>query len=376
MSTILISGALANKPRNGGEAWVRLSWIEGFRQLGHDVHFVEQIATGAPFDEGVHIAWFRDVTATFGLADRSTLICNDGQTIYGGTSAGLLSLASDAALLVNISGNLRWQPMMSRLRRKAYVDIDPGFTQLWHEQGIARIPVHDHYFTIAANLGRDICSIPTAGLSWKTTRQPVVLSQWPVVRATQPDRFTTIASWRGAFGPIEHGGRRLGVKAHEFRKVMSLPKKVKQQLELALSIDAGDDTDRRSLMDNGWRLVAPGEVAATPQAFRTYVQHSGGEFSAAQGMYVETHSGWFSDRTVRYLASGKPALVQETGFSDTLPSGKGLVSFRTESEAADGAAAIAADYAEHCAAARAIAERCFAHDVVLPRFLDDVGGLR
>ena len=376
MSTILISGALANKPRNGGEAWVRLSWIEGFRQLGHDVHFVEQIADGAPFDEAVHLAWFRDVTEAFGLADRAVLICNDGHTIYGGTSAGLLSLAADADLLVNISGNLRWQPMMSRLRRKAYVDIDPGFTQFWHEQGIAPIPQHDHYFTIAANLGRPECPIPSAGLSWKTTRQPVVLSQWPVVPAVEPDRFTTIASWRGAFGPIEHRGRRLGVKAHEFRKVLSLPTKVKQRMELALSIDDGDEADRRSLLANGWKLVVPGQVAATPEAFRTYIQQSGGEFSAAQGMYVDTHSGWFSDRTVRYLASGKPVLVQETGFSDTLPSGKGLVSFRAESDAAEGAAAIAADYVEHCAAARAVAERCFAHDVVLPRFLDDVGGLR
>jgi hypothetical protein len=375
MGTILVSGALANKPRNGGEAWVRLSWIEGFRQLGHDVHFVEQIAGGASFDESLHLAWFREVTTAFGLADRAALICDDGRTIYGSTVAELQSLAADADLLVNISGNLAWQPMLSRLRRTAYVDIDPGFTQFWHVQGVARIPQHDLYFTIAANLGRSDCSIPTCGLPWKTTRPPVVLSQWPVVRG-DPDCFTTIASWRGPFGPIEHDGKRLGVKAHEFRKVMSLPAKVRQRLEIALSIDAGDEADRQKLLVNGWRLVAPADVAATPQVFQQYVQQSGGEFSAAQGMYVDTNSGWFSDRTVRYLASGKPVLVQETGFSRELPTGRGLLTFASEAEAVVAAAAIAADYDAHCVAARAIAAQYFAHDVVLPRFLDDAGGVQ
>jgi hypothetical protein len=375
MATIVVSGALANKPHNGGEAWVRLSWIEGFRRLGHDVYFVEQVATGAPFEESLHLAWFRQVTSGFGLADRAALISDDGRSIYGSTSRALESLAKEADLLVNISGNLSWRPMMSRLRRTAYVDIDPGFTQFWHQQGVALVPQHDVYFTIAANLGRGDCSIPPAGLPWKITRQPVVLSQWPVVKSA-PDRFTTIASWRGPFGPIEHNGRRLGVKAHEFRKLVMLPAKVRQRLEIALSIDSGDEADLQKLLANGWVLVAPSAVAATPEAFRSYVQQSGGEFSVAQGMYVDTHSGWFSDRTVRYLASGKPALVQETGFSRELPTGCGLLSFTGEADAATAAAAIAADYDAHCAAAREIAERYFAHDIVLPRFLEDAGGLR
>jgi len=384
MAIIIVSGALANKPRNGGEAWVRLSWIEGFRKLGHDVYFIEQISEKACVDragvacsleDSINLEYFRQVTESFGLSGRSILICNDGEKIIGATRPELLALATGAALLVNISGNLQWAPVIQRLRRKALVDIDPGFTQFWHDAGTSRIPEHDHYFTVALNLGRPECCIPTCGIDWKITLPPVVLEQWPVHAAPDPLRLTTIASWRGAFGPVEASGKRYGVKAHEFRKFVALPSRVKQKLEIALSIHPGDQRDSDLLRENGWQTVSPADVAATPAGFRQYVQNSGGECSMAQGIYVDTNSGWFSDRTVRYLASGKPVLVQETGFSRCLPSGLGLVSFRTFDEAVAGATSIAERYSEHCVAARSIAERYFSSDVVLNRFIDDAGGL-
>ncbi len=160
------------------------------------------------------------------------------------------------------------------------------------------------------------------------------------------------------------------MKVHEFRKLIELPRAAPGTFEVALGIDVADDADRRRLLEHGWRLVDPG-LAARPDGFRRYVQGSGAEFSVAQGVYVATGCGWFSDRSVRYLASGKPVLVQETGFSAGLPVGKGLVPFTDLDSAVQGAQDIVADYAGHCRAARALAEEHFAAEVVLPRFLED-----
>jgi hypothetical protein len=172
---------------------------------------------------------------------------------------------------------------------------------------------------------------------------------------------------------VTFGGRTYGLKVHEFRKCIDLPRRVPAEFELALDIHPSEVDDLALLRSHGWRLADPVRVASTPEAFRDYVKSSSAECSVAQGVYVDTNSGWFSDRTTRYLASGRPALVQDTGFGDQLPCGKGLVPFCTVDEAAAGARRIAADYAGHCAAARAIAERCFDSDVVLGRLLDEVG---
>jgi hypothetical protein len=201
----------------------------------------------------------------------------------------------------------------------------------------------------------------------------VVLDEWPAREAGAFDRFTTIASWRGAYGPIEHAGGKYGVKAHEFRKMLDLPRRTGLPFEIALSIHPGDQRDRDALLAADWRIVDPRGVAGSADAFRSYVQSSGAEFSVAQGVYVDTNSGWFSDRTVRYLASGRPALVQETGFSRHIPTGQGLLSFRSVEEAAEGAARIVRDYRLHCRAARKLAEDYFDSNRVIRRVLSDIG---
>lgn len=382
MATLLVAGALANKCGNGGEAWVRLSWILGLRRLGHEVYFVEQIAPATcvgqdgavvPFEESLNLDYFRRVTRRFGLDDRSALI--HGERVHGPSMPELLEIAEAADLLVNISGHLSHGPLLRRVRRRAFVDIDPGFTQFWHVDPAsgARVDGHDFHFTIGENIGSPACPIPTSGVEWRPVRQPVVLEEWPVAPAGEADRFTTLASWRGAFGPVEHQGRRYGLKVHEFRKFVELPSRARQRFEIALDIHPADGRDRDDLRRNGWRLVDPRGASRDPDAFRAYVQGSGAEFSVAQGIYVDTGSGWFSDRTVRYLASGKPALVQDTGFSRNLPTGEGLVAFRTLEEAVEGAERIARDYAAHCAAARAIAEEFFDSDRVLTTFLQEAG---
>jgi hypothetical protein len=264
---------------------------------------------------------------------------------------------------------------MSRFEHKVYVDIDPGFTQFWQADPAIDFQVggHDLYYTIGENIGTEACSIPTGGLDWRHTRPPVVLDLWPFVGDAERSPFTTIANWRGPFGPIQYNGNTYGLKVHEFRKFIELPKSCSHPFEMALKIhlDEVDDLDR--LRRNNWKIIEPADVASDPADFRRYVQNSKAEFSVAQGVYVDTNSGWFSDRTAAYLASGKPALVQDTGFSDTYPVGDGLVPFRTMAEAVAGAERIARDYEEHCHAARQIAEEYFDSDKVLGRLIDGVG---
>jgi hypothetical protein len=197
-----------------------------------------------------------------------------------------------------------------------------------------------------------------------------VLDDWPVTPPPQRDRFTTIGNWRGPYGSIEVGGQVFGLKVHEFRKFWDLPTKARGSFELALSIHPGDEADRQQLEDRGWVLADPVAASAGAERFRTYVQRSSAEFSVAQGVYVGTRCGWFSDRTVRYLAAGRPALVQDTGFSEILPTGLGLVAFTTLDEAVAGAEDIVARYDDHAAAAREIAADWFAAERVLPAFCE------
>ena len=383
MASIVVCGALANKPGNGGAAWTRLSWALGCKRLGHDVFFLEQIAastcvdaSGAPcpIEQSVNLACFVEVTKAFGLD--AALIVEGERRSFGATWDALLERAQDADVLVNISGHLSDAELKPRFRRRTFIDLDPGYTQFWHAAGLAedRLRDHHHYFTVGENIGQPSCDIPTGGLDWRRIRQPVVLDEWPVVAtAPLPPRFTTIASWRGPLGRVSREGIAYGVKAHEFRRFVSLPTLSPLQFEVALDVGTTDAADADNLRRNRWRVVDPKQVASDPGAFRRYVQHSSAEFSVAQGIYVDTHSGWFSDRTVRYLASGRPAVVQETGWSRNYPSGQGLLRFTTIAEAVAATDAIASDYAAHSRAARAIAEEFFDSDKVVSELLEAVG---
>jgi hypothetical protein len=382
MPTVIVAGALANKPRNGGEAWVRMTWVLGLERLGLDVHFVEQIDPGicvdaegdpATLDESINAAYFDAVAGEFGVASRATLVNAATGSPRGRSRAELLELADNADLLVNISGHLHDEQLVRRPRHRAYIDLDPAFTQFWHADGQlgGQLERHDSFFTVGLSLGTPECAIPLDGIDWRPLPPPVLLDQWPLLEPPGEQRWTTVASWRGGYGRVEREGQVYGAKAHEFRRYAALPRRVPHAFEIALDIHPGDGADKRMLEDHGWQLVDPLEVAGDPERFRRYVQGSGAEFSVAQGIYVETASGWFSDRTTRYLASGKPVLVQDTGFSRTLPTGEGLVTFRTLDEAVAGADAIMADYERHAAAARALAEEHFDSDRVLGQLLED-----
>jgi hypothetical protein len=357
----IVAGALGGKAGNGGHAWSRISLVLGLRRLGFEVLMVEQLEQA----EEPERAYFDSVCAEFDI---------QGILLNGPPPSELVQRAEAAVLLLNVGGHLTVDELKQVPAAKVYLDDDPGYTQLWQEAGLLgdRLKGHDFHFTFGQNIGRPGCLLPTNGIEWRPLRPPVVLDEWPVSNG-QHDGFTTIASWRGAYGRVEADGHLYGQKAHQFRRFVQMPERVDCTFEIALDIGASDASDADLLRSHGWRLVDPIAAAAAPGDFRRYVQGSGAEFSVAQGIYVETRCGWFSDRTTRYLASGKPAVVQDTGFTETIRTGEGLIAFATLDEAVAGAEAIFGDYEAHAQAARAIAEEQFDSGKVLGRMLEEVG---
>jgi hypothetical protein len=383
MTVVVVAGALANKPYNGGEAWVRLSWLLGLRRLGIETWFLEQIESTACRDDAgelvaaersANLAWFRLVTRRFGLADRAALLLSDGRVVAGADPDSLHDVAASAALLINISGNLTSDSLLRLPRRRAYLDLDPGYTQLWHcagDLGPALLR-HDDLLTVGLSIHGANAQVPLDGLSWRAVPPPVVLAEWPAIEDLPPPAFTTVASWRGGYGRAEQDGHLYGQKAHQFRRFANVPRQSVRRFEAALAIHPDDHKDARLLQDGGWKLVDPRATAGHPDAFRRYVQGSAAEFSPAQGIYVETSCGWFSDRTTRYLSSGRPAIVQDTGLPSHLPLGEGLLSFRTPAEAVVAVEEVAGDYRMHALAARQIAEEHFDSDRVVGALLEDL----
>ena len=369
-ASIVVAGAVANKLGHGGEAWVRLSWVLGLEQLGCDVALVEQLAgaTRAQRD------YFDSTVDAFGLGGRAWLV-DPNEPVPD----SLLERAGEADLLVNISGHLTIDALLGALPaqglRRPRSGLHPALAGRRPRRRPAPAATTSSSPSARTSARRAARSRP-AGSTGGPCARPSCSTAWPVAETDEPDRLHDRRQLARGVRPrrvrrptVRAEGARVPQGDRRFRPGF------RSDFEIALDIHPGDERDLEQLRSHGWQLVDPREAAGTPDAFRGYVQESGAEFSVAQGIYVETSSGWFSDRTARYLACGKPALVQDTGFSADLPAGEGLVAFRTLDEAVAGAESIAADYERHCGAARALAEREFDSDVVLGRFLAGSPGL-
>jgi hypothetical protein len=377
---IIVSGMIAADPFQGGATWAVLQYLLGLRQLGHDVHFIEPIAAGKLQPQGTSLsgsanaAYFRSVMRQFDLEPRGALLSCDSRETSGPSYDTLRALAARSDLLINISGMLADPALTESIPVRVYLDLDPGFNQLWHAAEAIDVGFdgHTHFVTIGPAIGRPECAIPACGRSWIATRQPIVMSEWPLVAAAAHHPFTTVANWRG-YGSITHNGVFYGQKAHAWRDFIGLPLKTREHFRVALAIHRDEERDLARLSANRWELVDPELVANTPSRYREFVQQSKAEIGLAKSGYAAARCGWFSDRSVCYLASGRPVVAQETGFSQFLPAGEGLFAFDTEDEALAGIEDVARDYPRQSRAARAIAEECFAADRVLPQLLERVG---
>lgn len=376
---IAIAGSIAQKPGQAGHTWQFLQYILGFRRLGWEVLFLDRLGDAASGNErgrrcaaerSLGARYLAHVMASFGLEGCYSLALDDGRHL-GVDRATVLRFLGDAELLINVMGFLDDEQLLGAARRRVFLDTDPGFGQMWRELELADVFAgHEDHVTIGERIGLPDCEIPTCGLKWITTCQPVVLDQWPAAQAAPRGAFTTVASWRGAYGPIDYGGRRYGLRVHEFRKFADLPRESGAKFELALHLAPEESADEELLRESGWSLIDPECVAATPHSYRDYIQGSMAELTVAKGMYVKSRSGWFSERSICYLASGRPVLAQDTTLDGLLPLGEGLLTFTTLEEAAAGVESIRSDYPRHAAAARSLAEERFDSDRVLLLLLD------
>jgi hypothetical protein len=373
--TILIAGTITGDPLPGGAAWAILQYVLGLQQLGHDVYFVEPVPArklrpvGASLRSSANASYFRTVTRQFDLQARSALLLRDARDTVGCPYETLRSAATRADLLINISGVLSDAALLERIPVRVFLDLDPGFNQLWHlsafDVGFDR---HTHFATIGLGLGQQHCRIPTCDRDWIPTRQPIVLSEWPLVDRASNDAFTTVGSWRG-FGSITHDGVFYGQKAHALRQFIALPARTRQPMLLAFPIHPEETRDLSRLAAEGWQLVDPDRAAGTPDQYRDFIQGSLAEFGIAKSGYATARCGWFSDRSACYLASGRPVLAQDTGFSRFLPTDEGLLAFETEDEALAAMDTIRTDYGRQSKAARRMAEEYFDSRTVLPLLL-------
>jgi hypothetical protein len=278
-------------------------------------------------------------------------------------------------VVVNLAGTLRDAALLDAAAVRAYVDLDPAFTQVWHEQGIdVGLTGHTHHLSVGLSLGAPDCTAPVCGRDWLPVLPPVVLDVWDEATVLERDAFTTVANWRG-YGSVHHAGITYGQKAHAWRQLLAVPAGTPRPCTPALAIHPCEEADLGALAEHGWRLLAPQAVAGTPEEYRTFVRGSLAELGIAKAGYVTSRCGWFSDRSACYLASGRPVVAQETGFSDHLPTGAGLLAFATADEAVAATVAVVGQYARHRRAARELATAHLDARIVLGAVLDHLGAL-
>lgn len=378
--SIVFCGMIAADPFQGGAIWAVLQYVLGLKRLGHDVCLIEPVPAasvkpaGAAFAESLNADCFRQVAAEFGLQDSSAILLSGTRQTVGLNYDELCEQTRKADLLLNVSGMLADPELIERIPCRAYLDLDPAFIQLWQAvQGIdMRFGGHTHFVTIGQAIGQLDCPVPTCGRAWITSSQPIVLEHWPVADRITYDGLTTIGHWRG-YGSVEYGDVFYGQKVHSFRQFMTAPTLTSEKFLPALAIHLGETADLVALTQNGWHILDPATVAATPTGYRKFIQESKAELGIAKSGYVASRCGWFSDRSLCYLASGRPVLAQETGFSRFLPTGSGLLAFQDVDSLIAAIGELNRDYERHRLAARKIAEEYFDSDRVLSDLLRKLG---
>lgn len=391
---IVVGGYLGLAPA-GGLAWDYLHYPLGFAGLGHDVFYVEDTrlwpvyqAGGGGDDCAASVAFLAAAMELVGLGERWAYRDEVSGRCFGMTEARTREVCRTADVLVNVSCASVLRDEHASVPVRILLDTDPMFTQIQHAEagegftpggsGIrALVAGHTHHFTFGESVGADGCRIPACGVAWRPTRQPVVLREWPAapLPSAPEAAFTTLMNWT-AGRPLRHAGETWGQKDVEFLRFAGLPLRV-PTLPLAVAVGqtggAGAPFPAEMARSRGWTILDPNLCAPDPPRYRAFIQGSRGEVSVAKETYVKAGTGWFSCRSACYLASGRPVVTQETGWSRHVPSGEGLFAFRTLDEAAAALETVASAPARHARAAREVAEAHFDSAVVLRRLLADAG---
>jgi len=369
----------------GGVVWDYGQYALGLERLGFEVYYLED-AGWLSYDPDQR-DWVED--AVYGvkylkqslsylsksLSERWHFRSANGKA-HGMSASHIAEVVKSAKLMINVSGGTLLRDEYLTCPRKVLIDTDPGWNHFHNYPRMDANPTwgdrhgyraHDYFFTYAERMGCSDCLLPDLGLNWQPTRPPVIAGRW---RQKPPGKtWTTVMTWKSFTEQIEYRGVKYGTKDIEFEKIKALPGQVPFALELAI----GGDPPRQELHNLGWSVVDAHPVSVTPRAYRNYIISSRGEFSVAKNAYVATRSGWFSGRSACYLAAARPVVVQDTGFSEVLPCGEGLLAFNSLEQAAECLRHVEDDYPRHQRAARRIAREYFDSDLVLGELLQRIG---
>jgi hypothetical protein len=381
---VVASPGASGLPEFAGNTWAFLQYVVGLDRLGVEAFWVDhqpkldprqpaRERRAYPAEDCHSIDYvsteFAAMARDFGFDSRWCIVYDSGSSAFGMTLEEVREVTEEADVLLNLGAFLPAESPLLQIPRRVYVDLDPGFTQIWAHQIDMGFPHYDLFFTVGQNVSRPGFRIPTQGIEWAPTLPPVVLDLWPAHVDASCERVSTIADWRGSqyarFEDELYAGKR-----EEFIRFLEVPRRARRPIEVALNIGQHDHEDLGLLLQNDWFVRDPYLYAGDLDSYREFIQFSRAEFSVAKGGYVKSGCGWLSDRTACYLASGKPAVVQSTEFEWRLPTGNGLLTFSTVEEAVAALDAIEQDYESHAHAARQVAEEHFDSARVLGSLLE------
>jgi hypothetical protein len=381
---LVVLGTMGGRPY-GGQTWMFLNWLRGFQQLGHDVWYVEDHLWW-PYDPERNtvtddclyaVRHVAACTARLGLGQRWALRLRPMPgACWGLASSALDALYRECDALFNVTGGTDLRDEQVAAPRRIYIETDPVTAELRLANGDEHtrqaFGVHDTIVTYGENYGAPDCAVPLNGIAYRTTRQPIDLTLWPMAFDPDARYFTTIGNYRQEGRDVAYGGEVYRwSKHHEWDKILDLPQRTAQPFELALNVNP---VDQERLTRHGWRVVSPFRFSLDAfGGYPAYIRNSRAEITVAKDQNVRLRSGWFSERDACYLASGKPVVAQDTGFGKILPVGEGLFAFATAAEAASAVEAINADYPRHAKVARSIAEEFFDARRVAGRLLETIG---
>jgi hypothetical protein len=377
---VLGTSSLASYLQGGGHWTVFLQYVLGLRALGHDAWLLDVLrSTGDRDRDAERIAGFFRRWRELGLEGRQILLvlAPDAEQdleraeVYGGSRTQVRELFRSADVLWNFCCHIR-QPLIGEFRRRVLLDLDPGVLQVSALEWDLGIHLHHAFLTVGQTLGDDSCQVPTLGVRWRSFPPFVYFPMWPPgPSCDQRSAYTSVTHWTWG-GNLPFRKRLWSIsKRDAYLRYLSLPAVTGRSFELAALIASGDDTGDRELLErHGWRIADPWRVAGSPQAYQRYIQQSRAEIMCPKPVFRELGTGWFSDRSVCYLASGRPVLAERTGFESSLPTGRGVLTFSNLEEARAGVEEIEVDYDKHSRGARELAEELFDSRRSLATMLD------
>ena len=390
MARIIVAGLIGRSPVGG---WHYLQYLVGLSELGHEVCYHEDtwcwpyqpIEKTFTDDPSYSVEYLRTFFATWApeIGERWHYR-HLRESSHGMSHAGFVEFAKTADVFINVGGANFVPDELSASCTKVFVDTDPGYNQIvlqerfeWVEnvdRWSELVASHDHHFTYAMNIDGEDCRVPKLGYAWQASRPPVVQRLWADLAHRSPPAaapFTTIMTWNPFKGPVVMAGREYGAKASEFEKIIDLPRDCGRVCEVA--VGGANEPLLLRLREHGWQVVDGPEQTRTPARYRELIARSIAELSCAKEVYVALRTGWFSERTICYLAAGRPAIVQDTGFRRMLPCGEGLFAFEHKDEARAAMEAVRSDFDRHSAAAQEVVADQFSAQRVLQRLLDRAG---